>query len=71
MNENEIQSESEAILGKIEGIDLPHVKIEERPFAVRRAIQQLGITSRDRVEVLVEVIDTNDAQIDVHGKASD
>jgi len=63
--------EVDAILLLIENEPLPHVHDGERRFAVMRTVEQLGITSRDSVKTIAELIDTNEAQLAVHSDPSD
>ncbi len=60
------------ILKKIEGRKMPHVPDAERTFAVERAVRILQIGSHLDVDILVDVIDTNEEQLAVvHAEPSD
>jgi len=59
------------ILAKLEGVDMPHVPDAERRAAVLRAIRFFNISSRDSVEQLMQIINTDEEQLNVHTSPSD
>ncbi len=50
---------------------MPHVNDAEQPIAIERAIRMLRISSNTRVDVLIDVIGTNEGQLNVHSAPSD
>lgn len=67
----QLNDEVHRILEKLEGIELPHVRQPtELRAAVERAIRTIGISSKTPVRTIVEIIDTDEGQLDVHSAPS-
>lgn len=64
-------NEVDAILEKIGGLELKNISSEERPFAVERAVRMVGVTASTEVNALIDIIQTNEAQLAVHSEPSD
>jgi hypothetical protein len=63
--------EVNAILQKLEGIEIPHVTEKERRSAVERAVKFLKTDSSSSIETLLDVIGYHEAQLDVHAAPSE
>lgn len=66
-----LQRETSSILEKLQGTNIPHVESAEREAAVRRAVMTVGAKSALSVQVLIELIATNEAALAVHSAPSD
>ena len=64
-------NEVDAILKKIGGLELKNISSEERRFAVERAVRMVGVTTSTEVNALIDIIETNEAQLGVHSEPSD
>ncbi len=64
-------AEVDAILAKIGGVEIKNVLPNERWFAVERAVRMVGVTARTEVNALIDIIETNEAQLAVHSEPSD
>lgn len=71
MKANAPQNEVDAILAKIEGVEIKNVLPNERWFAVERAVRMVGVTANTEVEALLDIVETNEAQLAVHSEPSD
>lgn len=72
--QNDIEDDSvevAAILQRLAHIKFNHVQDSERSAAVRRAIQFFRIHSATELSTLIDLIDYNDGQIEVHADPSD
>lgn len=71
MNNGTDLSEAEMILRKLEGMEMPYVPNTERRAAVMRAIRFFNISAKDSVEQLLQIINTDEEQLNVHSSPSD
>lgn len=69
--ERPLESREAELINMLEGREIPHVPVEERSAAIRRAIHMLHIGPWMDVEKIVELIGTNEEQLVVHNEPSD
>lgn len=60
-----------AILHKLRDTRLHHVTDVELPSAIIRAIQMFRVHSGTELKTLIDLIDNNDEQIEVHAEPGD
>ncbi len=71
MEKSTVDHEVDAILEKIGDAELRGITSTERRSAVGRTVKFLGLSSNKEVHQLIEIIETHEAQLNVHTGPSD